>query len=137
MIAGICCAIIIGLTGCSDVVQEVEPNESLQDTGAEAKSEIMHSIDEMPTIVGGMASIVEKIVYPEGAKADKVEGRVLVQFVVDTNGDVVDPQVIKGVDSRLDEEALRVVREIKFVPGKHEGAPAKVKLTLPITFKLQ
>ena len=124
-------------SACSDVVQE-RPQASVESDDTESESgKVLHTVDEMPSIVGGMGSIVDKIKYPDVAKQEGIEGRVLVQFVVNENGDVTQPVVIKGVSDSLDEEALRVVRDIKFVPGKQDGQEVKVKLTLPITFKLQ
>ncbi len=125
--------------GCSDVVQnEIEPSAQQEESEAVPEAdEVFRVVDEMPTIVGGIQAIVDEIKYPEEAKADGIEGRVLVQFIVDETGNVVSPTVIKGVDPNLDAEALRVVGDTKFVPGKHNGVARKVRLTLPVTFKLQ
>ena len=64
-------------------------------------------------------------------------GRVILQFIVDENGNVTEPAVVRGIGAGCDEEALRVVREAKFKPGKQRGKAVKVKMSLPITFKLK
>lgn len=76
--------------------------------------------------------------YPEIAKANGVQGRVFVQFVIDKSGKITDPRVVRGVDKYLDEEALRMVRTLpKTVPAKQRGKPVKMAFTVPIVFKLQ
>ena len=75
--------------------------------------------------------------YPEIAKKAGVEGRVYLQFVVDEQGNVHDPIVTRGIGAGCDEEAIRAIREAKFKPGKQRGKAVKVKMSLPITFKLK
>ena len=103
----------------------------------EPEPEIFIVVEEMPEIIGGMRRIAELIRYPEIAKKAGVEGTVIVQFVVDENGNVRDARVIKGVGAGLDEEALRVVKLLKFKPGKQRGKPVRVRMALPIRFELK
>ena len=103
----------------------------------EEEPEIFVIVEQMPELIGGLGSIQSKINYPEIAKKAGVEGRVIVQFVVDESGGVVDPQVVRGIGAGCDEEAIRAVRQAKFTPGKQRGKPVKVKMSLPITFKLK
>lgn len=102
----------------------------------EEEPEIFVIVEEMPELIGGLSSIQSKIRYPEIAKKAGVEGRVIVQFVVDENGNVQDPVVVRGIGAGCDEEAVRAVRQAKFTPGKQRGKAVKVKMSLPITFKL-
>lgn len=94
-------------------------------------------VEEMPEPIGGMYSIQSKIKYPEEAKRNGVEGKVFIQAFIDEAGNVVEAKVIKGVDNELDEAALEAVKQTKFTPGKQEGKPVKVQVTIPIVFKLQ
>lgn len=94
-------------------------------------------VDEMPTLVNGLASIQERLHYPQVAKDAGVEGRVIVEFIVDEEGNVVDPRVVSGLGSGLDAAALEAVRAAQFTPGQQDGEPVKVKMALPITFKLE
>ncbi|GIV58848.1 MAG: hypothetical protein KatS3mg042_1761 [Rhodothermaceae bacterium] len=103
----------------------------------EPEPEIFVIVEEMPELIGGLASIQSQIRYPEIAKKAGVEGRVIVQFVVDEQGRVVDPVVVRGIGAGCDEEAIRAVKQAKFKPGKQRGKPVKVKMSLPITFKLK
>ncbi|NBC15998.1 MAG: TonB family protein [Bacteroidetes bacterium] len=103
----------------------------------EPEPEVFVVVENMPELIGGLGSIQKQIEYPEIARKAGVEGRVIVQFVVDENGNVQDPVVVRGIGAGCDEEALRVVREAKFQPGKQRGKPVKVKMSLPITFRLK
>lgn len=99
--------------------------------------EIFVIVEEMPELVGGLAAIQSKINYPEIAKKAGVEGRVIVQFIVNEEGKVTDPVVVRGIGAGCDEEAIRAVMQAQFKPGKQRGRPVRVKMSLPITFKLK
>ena len=103
----------------------------------EPEPEIFMVVEDMPELIGGIGALQQKIKYPEIAKKAGVEGTVFIQFVVDENGNVVDPVVVKGIGAGCDEEALRVVRTAKFKPGRQRGKPVKVKFSLPIRYKLK
>lgn len=103
----------------------------------EPEPEIFVIVEEMPELVGGLASIQSQIRYPEVARRAGVEGRVFVQFVVDEEGRVVDPVVTRGLGAGLDEEAIRAVSQARFSPGKQRGQPVRVRMSLPITFRLR
>lgn len=97
--------------------------------------------DEMPEFPGGMAACMEwlqkNIRYPIEAFAKSETGRVIVQFVVEENGDLRQLKVVRGVSPSLDGEALRVVATMpKWKPGKVDGKPVKVNYTIPIAFRL-
>ncbi len=94
-------------------------------------------VEQRPVLIGGLEEIQKKIAYPEIARKAGVEGRVIIQFVVDENGDIIRPEILKSIGGGCDEEALRVVREAKFTPGKQRGKAVKVRMSLPITFKLR
>ena len=103
----------------------------------EPEPEIFVVVEEMPELIGGLGEIQRKIRYPEIARKAGVEGRVILQFIVNENGNVTEAAVVRGIGAGCDEEALRVVREAKFKPGKQRGKAVKVKMSLPITFKLK
>ena len=113
------------------------PPPPKEEAPAEPEPEIFVIVEQMPELIGGLESIQKKIKYPEIAKKAGVEGRVFVQFVVDEQGNVVDPSVTRGIGAGCDEEAVRAVMTAKFKPGKQRGKPVRVKMSLPITFKLR
>jgi len=92
-------------------------------------------VEESPQYPG-LEELQSRIRYPAQARADGVEGRVFVQFVVDREGAARAPRVTRGVHPELDAEAVRVVREMSFTPGRQRGEPVCVQMSLPITFRL-
>lgn len=82
--------------------------------------------------------VYDNIVYPEIAKENGVQGRVTLQFEIGKDGKVYNVKVLRGVDSSLDKEAVRVVSNSpKWTPGKQRGKPVKVKYNFPVTFQLK
>ena len=72
------------------------------------------------------------------AAENGIQGRVVVQFVVDKTGKVGDVNVVRSVDKDLDKEAVRLIKTLpKFIPGRHKGQAVSVWYTLPVTFKLK
>lgn len=98
---------------------------------------IFEAVEEPPKPVGGIAAIQNKIQYTELAKKIGIEGKVIVQAIINKNGDVGNASILKSLFPQLDEIALNAVKETKFFPGKQRGKPVNVKMTIPITFKLQ
>lgn len=97
--------------------------------------------DVMPSYPGGSQVLLKylqtQIRYPSDARKMKVEGRVVVSFVVDKDGWVTNVSVLKGVFPSLDREAVRVVSGMaRWNPGMQNGKPVKVKYSLPISFRL-
>ena len=98
-------------------------------------------VEVMPQFPGGQGELMKflrnNVKYPAEAQKKKIEGRVIVGFVVDKKGRVVNPMVERSVHPLLDAEALRVIKRMpKWKPGKVNGEPVNVKYRLPITFKL-
>jgi len=103
----------------------------------EEEEDFFVAVENMPKLKGGLAGLQKKINYPEMARKAGIEGRVIIQFVVTENGNVEDPRVIRGIGGGADEEALRIVKQAKFEPGRQRGKPVRVQYSLPITFQLQ
>jgi protein TonB len=98
-------------------------------------------VEEMPEFPGGDKALLEYIgdntAYPPEAVENNIEGRVIVKFVVATDGSVGKMELLKSVDPLLDQEALRVVSTIpKFRPGKQSGVPVPVWYMVPVLFKI-
>lgn len=101
------------------------------------EDEIFVVVEQMPKIKGGIQALVSLIKYPDEARANNIEGRVFVQFVVDKSGQVRDPKLIKGIGHGCDEAALLAVSELEFEPGEQRDQKVAVRYSLPIVFKLQ
>lgn len=98
--------------------------------------EVFVVVEQMPQLQGGQVGVQSKVQYPQEAIDRGVEGRVTIQFVVDKNGDVINPSVVRGIGGGCDEEALRVVSGLEFTPGVQRGRNVDVQMSLPILFKL-
>ena len=116
--------------------QTVAARVPVDDDGAN-EEKIFIVVETKPELIGGMRALQEAVEYPEFAKEAGIEGRVFVQFIVDEQGNVTNPQVTRGVNKLLDESALEAVREMKFKPGKQRGKAVKVQMSLPVTFRLR
>lgn len=113
------------------------PPEGKEENEEETEREIFVAVEEQPELIGGMDALHEAVEYPKMARKGGIEGRVIVQFVVDEEGNVQDPRVIQGVHTLLDEAAIEAVEAQKFKPGKQRGKPVKVRMSLPVTFRLE
>ena len=105
------------------------------------KGRVFDVVENMPQFPGGPQALFEfiskNIRYPEEAEAVGIQGRVLVSFVVEKDGSISEPNIVKQIDPSLDAEALRVVNSMPdWEPGTQNGEPIRVKYTIPITFRL-
>lgn len=108
---------------------------------SQTNQKVFDTVDQMPEYPGGMQAMIEflqaNMKYPEDAAKQKVEGRVMVQFVVETDGSISDVHVAKQVFPSLDAEAIRVVQAMpRWTPGKDKGKVVRVKYNLPIVFRM-
>ena len=108
---------------------------------SQTNQKVYDEVEQMPEYPGGIPAMIEflqtNINYPEDAVKQKVEGRVMVQFVVETDGSVSDVHVAKQVFPSLDAEAIRVVQAMpKWMPGREKGRVVRVKYNLPIVFRM-
>jgi protein TonB len=117
----------------SDIAVEQEQRET---------GEIFMIVEQMPEFPGGQAALQQylasSVKYPVIAQENGIQGRVYIQFVINTNGEVTNATILRGVDSSLDREALRVVEAMpKWTPGRQRNRPVRVSYTVPINFVLQ
>lgn len=120
----------------------IETQEKIVEEPKKVEREVFTYVEEMPTFPGGeealLSYISKNIQYPEIAKRAQVEGKIYIQFVVGTSGQVSDVTVAKGIGAGCDEEAVRVVRSMpNWKPGRQNGHPVNVRISIPIVFKLQ
>ncbi len=116
--------------------------EKKEEKPKEVKEEIHTLVEQMPQFPGGDAALMKylssHINYPPMAAENGVQGKVILQFVVEKDGRVGEVKIARSVDKDLDKEAIRVVKSLpKFTPGRQNGYPVRVWYTLPVNFKLQ
>jgi len=129
---------------CGSVASPNRETEAMLDgteDKTQEKEEVFTFAEEMPSFPGGdeelYAYIGQNIQYPEIAKKAGTEGKVIVEFTVGKDGRVGNVRVLKGIGAGCDEEAVRVIRSMpRWNPGKQNGVPVPVRITVPIQFKL-
>ena len=107
---------------------------------SDTKQDVFQVVEKMPEFEGGVENMMkflqQNIKYPEEAKKNGTQGRVIVQFVVEKDGSITDAKVVRNVSPELDAEALRVVESMpKWIPGEQRGEKVRVQFTLPVMFK--
>lgn len=125
-----------------EVVAPVSPEAKEAPADSTAKEEVFMVAEQMPEYPGGMKELFkflqDNLKYPENAMKNNVQGRVIVQFVVEKDGTPTEFKVARSVDPDLDAEALRVMKTMsKWKPGMQRGEVVRVKYTVPVSFKLQ
>ena len=110
---------------------------------------IYEVVEKMPEYPGGIDKLMEYIrtstdnywkkIYPKGKPVypceQGISGRIIVSFVINENGQVTDPEVLRRVDKDLDKEAIRIIKSMpRWIPGEHKGKKVKVRFTLPVMF---
>ena len=144
----------------AEVLTIVDDNDNVKETAIASSEEIGEAVsptvDEEIPVEDEIFEVVEKnpefsyngmslmqylgksIKYPTIAQETGTQGRVIVQFVVNKDGSIVDVKVVRGVDPYLDKEAIRVISTMpKWKPGEQRGKPVRCKFTVPVMFKLQ
>ncbi|KOH45052.1 energy transducer TonB [Sunxiuqinia dokdonensis] len=128
----------------TDIDEEtaIEVAPVIQEEEEADEGQVFFIVEDMPEFPGGELAlrkfIANSIKYPVIAQENGIQGKVYVNFVVDTDGSITNARIARGVDNSLDKEALRVVNTLpKWKPGQQRGKPVKVSYTVPINFVLQ
>lgn len=94
-------------------------------------------LEKKPELIGGTQTLYDFINYPRQAREKRIEGKVHIEFILDENGNVTNPVVVKGIGHGCDQEALRAIKKVKFSPGIQNGRNVKVKMYQVVIFKLK
>ena len=102
---------------------------------------VFNVVEQMPSFPGGMEALMQYLAknmrYPVEAQKNKVQGRVVVGFIVSKDGDIKKAHILRGVDPELDAEAIRVIESMpRWMPGMQRGKAVAVSYTLPVMFRL-
>lgn len=124
------------------ILKAVEEIAAPEPPKHEEENKVFDVVEQMPAFPGGPAALMQylssHVKYPAVAEENGISGRVTVQFVVERDGSVTDVKTMKSVDPSLDREAERVVKSMpKWIPGKQNGSPVRVKYFVPVVFRLQ
>lgn len=135
--------------GCDDITKVQNPTKDIYVTSEknvsakeQGSEKIFEAVEQQAQFPGGQSALTswlyKNLCYPEEAMKHNIEGRVIVQFVIEKDGSITHPVVARGVDKELDMEAIRLIKAMpKWVPGRNNGEAVRSKFTLPVTFRLQ
>ena len=131
--------LIVSNISCTSTENKKDSAEATESRAVEG--EVFQIVEEMPEFTGGMGECMkwlgQNIKYPAEAIEKEIQGRVILQIIVEKDGTITNAVVAKGVHPLLDNEALRVINQSpKWKPGKQNGEAVRVKYTLPVLFKL-
>ena len=118
-----------------------KPMETAQKSESPGEEDVYMVVEESPEFPGGtnalMGYLRDNMVIPDSCRENNIQGRVLVTFIVEKDGSITKPVVVKSVNHLLDAEALRLVSAMpKWKPGRQNGQAQRVKFTIPINFRL-
>lgn len=134
---------ITGKEDASDIqisIMDINGADEYSDNTKDVDDVLMIA-EEMPEFPGGMTEmmkfIADNLIYPKEAVEQGIQGRVIVRFVIEKDGSVSNPKVVRKIEPILDKEAIRVVESMpKWKAGKQKGQKVPVYFTLPIIFRL-
>ena len=123
------------------IMTDEDIDVKVTEVGCVDNDTIYNNVNEMPEFPGGIEGLMEYVAknvkYPESARENNLQGRVIVKFVIEKDGTVTNVEVGRGWGNELDDEAVRVVKAMpKWKPGKQDGKPVRVSFMLPINFIL-
>ena len=127
----------------SEIVDDIYPIERVVvSPPVERKDKIFKVAEIQPQFPGGGAELMKylstNLKYPEDAKKQSIEGRVIVQFVINKTGKIINTKILQSLHPSCDKEVIRLIESMPdWVPGKQNGNPVPVYYTLPIRFKLE
>ena len=117
--------------------QDVNDKQKSSNTSQESQEKVYDVVEEMPSFPGGQLALMQYL-YPFEAQENGVQGRVIINFVVEDDGSISHVKVAKSADPALDREAMRVVEIMpKWIPGKQNGECVRVRYSVPVVFRLK
>ena len=128
------------------VITKKKPNETASgryeyEYNIYENPQVYQAVEKMPEFPGGKQRLLDwvmkSIQYPAEAREMGIQGRVIVQFVVNKSGKAVEPVIVQSLHHLLDDEAIRLIESMpRWKPGEEKGEPVRVKFTMPINFRL-
>lgn len=125
-----------------DEIKAVDVMDETNITNVVEEAKVYDVVEETPQFPGGPSALFDylqnNLKYPVVAEENGVQGRVICKFIVEPDGSISDVEVTESVDPSLDREAVRLIKSMPlWTPGKQNGKPVRVYMTVPVTFRLQ
>ena len=123
------------------VQKDANVTEALPQTPVDENSDVLRTVEQLPEFPGGIVEfmkwLTKNLKYPPNAQAQRIQGKVVVSFIVNKDGSISSPKVEKSCDPSLDREALRVIRTMpKWKPGIMDEKPCRTMIAVPVNFQL-
>lgn len=123
------------------VAKGAEVTEALPQTPVDADSTVLRTVEQLPEFPGGIVQFMKwlkrNLNYPNLALSQKIQGKVVVSFIVNKDGSISSPKVEKSAHPLLDSEALRVVKMMpKWTPGMMDSKPCRTMFAIPVNFRI-
>lgn len=123
------------------VQKEAEVTEALPQVTADKDTAVLRTVEQIPEFPGGIVQFMKWLThnlrYPPQAQQQKIQGKVVVSFIVNKDGSISAPTIVRSVDPVLDNEAMRVVKMMpRWKPGLEKGKPCRTMFAIPINFVL-
>lgn len=99
--------------------------------------EVYRIVDEMPEIVGGIEALYEHLTYPERAVRARIQGRVIIQFIITEQGDILETEILRDIGGDCGQAAVKAIKKVTFTPGRQDGRAVPVLYALPVTFRIE
>ena len=127
---------------CYVQVIECYIGEDVPIDSLEIDDQIYEVVEQMPSFPGGHKELMKYIYtnfrYPEGYGDICIHGRVIIQFIVEKDGSITDPKVLRGIERELDKQAIKLVKSFpRFIPGKQNGKEVRVKYVIPVQINIR
>ena len=126
---------------CDSTIEYKGERKKLSALNKSPDNKIHTVVEQMPSFPGGEEQLMQflsKVRYPQQARENGISGRVYITFIIDENGVISDPKVLRGIGGGCDEAALEVIKKMPpWNPGKQDGIPTRVQFNLPINFNMR
>jgi len=128
--------------GVGSIVIDEPVREVAKDTTDVNRNKVFLIVENQPEFPGGNTALMKylgnNIRYPSSARRMGIEGKVMIQFVVNQAGEIADVKVLRGLSGDCDNEAMRVIKSMpKWKPGRQGGRPVKVQMVVPVNYRLE
>lgn len=119
-----------------EAITDIAPPPAVVEEEEPAAPEVFMIVEQMPQMKGGLASLLQAVKYPRIARENGIEGNVIVQVVIDEEGIPSDPVIVRSASPLLEGAATEAVMLQRFEPGRQRGRAVKVKIVIPVKFRL-
>lgn len=121
----------------ADAIEFLPPPPPIEEEVEEPEPDFFIVVESMPEIIGGLDALYREVNYPEIARKAGIEGFVVLQAIITQDGLATNIEVVRSASAILDKEAIEALQRVKFKPGLQRGKAVRVRMNIPIRFRLR